>query len=144
MDKARLRQYARDLRKNSTNAEKHLWYNLRANRMGYKFKRQVPIGHYIVDFVCIEKRLIIELDGGQHQANQTYDAHRATELSKRGSEIPAQYNQVHANYACGLILIKHNDCRNKLPFLRRAHLHSFQSKLKLQTTKNNGQTIFSL
>ena len=49
MDKAKLRQYARDLRKNSTDAEKHLWYNLRANRMGYKFKRQVPIGSFIVD-----------------------------------------------------------------------------------------------
>ena len=79
MDKAKLLQYARELRKNSTGAEKHLWYSLRANRMGYKFKRQVPIGSFIVDFVCIEKRLIIELDGGQHQTNQAYDAHRTTE-----------------------------------------------------------------
>lgn len=87
MDKAKLRQYARDLRKNSTDAERHLWYNLRANRMGYKFKRQVPIGSFIVDFVCIEKRLIIEIDGGQHQTNQTYDAYRTTELSKRGFQV---------------------------------------------------------
>ena len=87
MDKAKLRQYARDLRKKSTDAEKHLWYNLRANRMGYKFKRQVPIGSFVVDFVCIEKRLIIELDGGQHQANQVYDARRTTELSQRGFRV---------------------------------------------------------
>ena len=92
MDKARLRQYARDLRKNGTDAERHLWYNLRANRMGYKFKRQVPIGSFIVDFVCIEKRLIIELGGGQHQTNQVYDAHRTTELSQRGFQILRFWN----------------------------------------------------
>lgn len=87
INKTRLRQYARDLRKNSTDAERHLWYNLRANRMGHKFKRQVPIGSFIVDFACIEKRLIIEIDGGQHQADQAYDAHRTTELSKRGFQV---------------------------------------------------------
>ena len=62
MEKSTLRQRARDLRKNSTDAERHLWYHLRANRLGFKFKREVPIGAYIVDFVCLEKRLIIELD----------------------------------------------------------------------------------
>ncbi len=64
MEQSVLRQRARDLRKNSTDAERHLWYYLRANRLGFKFKRQVPIGEFIVDFVCLEKRLIIELDGG--------------------------------------------------------------------------------
>lgn len=92
MDKAKLRQYARDLRKSSTDAERHLWYNLRANRMGYKFKRQVPIGSFIVDFVCIEKRLIIELDGGQHQAAQAYDTYRSAELSKRGFQVLRFWN----------------------------------------------------
>ena len=53
MEKSTLRQHARDLRKNSTDAERHLWYHLRANRLGFKFKRQVPIGAYIVDFVCL-------------------------------------------------------------------------------------------
>ena len=76
MDKSKLRQRARDLRKHSTDAERHLWYHLRASRLGFKFKRQVPIGTYIVDFVCIEKRLIIELDGGQHMDNQIYDTKR--------------------------------------------------------------------
>ncbi|HGH4061272.1 TPA: endonuclease domain-containing protein, partial [Legionella pneumophila] len=64
MDKSTLRQRARNLRQNSTDAERHLWYHLRANRPGFKLRRQVLIGSYIVDFVCIEKRLIIELDGG--------------------------------------------------------------------------------
>ncbi|KTD82956.1 multidrug efflux protein [Legionella waltersii] len=63
MDKSTLRQRARNLRKNSTDTERHLWYPLRADRLGFKFKRQVPIGGYIVDFVCLEKRLVIELDG---------------------------------------------------------------------------------
>ena len=54
-----------------------LWYYLRASRLGFKFKRQVPIGEYIVDFVCLEKRLIIELDGGQHMSNQRYDMKRS-------------------------------------------------------------------
>jgi len=76
MDKSTLRQRARNLRKNSTNAEKHLWYHLRAGRLGFKFKRQVPLGAYIVDFVCIEKRLVIELDGGQHMDNKMYDTKR--------------------------------------------------------------------
>jgi very-short-patch-repair endonuclease len=70
MEKAILRQYARDLRRNSTDTEKHLWYYLRANRLGHKFKRHVPIEGFIVDFVCFQKRLIIELDGGQHLIDQ--------------------------------------------------------------------------
>ena len=58
MDKSVSRQRARALRKNCTDAERYLWYYLRGNRLGFKFKRQVPIGEYIVDFVCLEKRLI--------------------------------------------------------------------------------------
>ena len=74
MDKSILRQCAKNLRKQSTATERHLWYNLRANRLGFKFKRQVPIGTYIVDFVCLEKRLIVELDGGWSALdNQKYD-----------------------------------------------------------------------
>ncbi|HFE1005120.1 TPA: DUF559 domain-containing protein, partial [Legionella pneumophila] len=54
MDKPLQRQRARDLPKNSTNTGRHLWYHLRAGRLGFKFKRQVPIGAYIVDFVYLE------------------------------------------------------------------------------------------
>jgi very-short-patch-repair endonuclease len=54
MEKSVLRQRARDLRKNSTDAERPLWYSLRASRLGFKFKRQGPIGEYIVDFVCLD------------------------------------------------------------------------------------------
>jgi very-short-patch-repair endonuclease len=59
--------FARRLRRNQTDAERVLWFRLRDRRLdGLKFKRQVPIDKYVVDFCCAEARLIIELDGGQH------------------------------------------------------------------------------
>ncbi len=65
-----LRQFAKNMRSNSAPAEKALWALLRAKRFNdYKFKRQVPIGHYIADFVCFEQRLIIEADGSQHNTD---------------------------------------------------------------------------
>jgi very-short-patch-repair endonuclease len=57
---------ARALRRNMTEAERALWRRLRNKGLGVKFRRQEPIGCYIVDFVCYEKRIVIELDGGQH------------------------------------------------------------------------------
>jgi very-short-patch-repair endonuclease len=80
------------LRKQSTDAEKHLWYNLRANRLGFKFKRQVPIGTYIVDFICLEKRIIVELDGGQHLDNQKYDLERRAWLNTQGFKVLRFWN----------------------------------------------------
>ena len=68
---------AKLLRKNMTDAERILWQQLRAKRFtGFKFKRQQPLGRYIVDFVCLEARLVIELDGGQHQDMVGQDAVR--------------------------------------------------------------------
>jgi very-short-patch-repair endonuclease len=62
---------ARLLRQNPTKAEHRLWYRLRSRSInGHKFVRQIPIGPYVVDFLCREKRLIVELDGGQHADNQ--------------------------------------------------------------------------
>jgi very-short-patch-repair endonuclease len=64
-------QRARNLRANSTKAELRLWRHLRSRGlMGHKFVRQEPIGPYIVDFVCREQRLVIEVDGGQHATNR--------------------------------------------------------------------------
>jgi very-short-patch-repair endonuclease len=62
-----LTHLAKGLRKRSTDVERLLWSRLRAGRFeGMKFRRQHPIGQYIVDFVCLERKLIIELDGGHH------------------------------------------------------------------------------
>jgi len=74
-----LRDRAKQMRSEPTPAEHRLWQILRAKRLaGYKFKRQLPIDHYIVDFACSQRRLIVEADGGQHgesAADQRRDAH---------------------------------------------------------------------
>ncbi|MEZ5537868.1 MAG: DUF559 domain-containing protein [Thiolinea sp.] len=68
------RDLSRTLRKRLTPAEQHLWAYLRKKQLkGYRFRRQHPLGRYIVDFVCLEKRLVIELDGLSHQDQQAYD-----------------------------------------------------------------------
>ena len=64
----------------------------RAGRLGFKFKRQVPIGIYIVDFACLEKRLVIELDGGQHMDNKIYDTKRTDWLMTNGFKVLRFWN----------------------------------------------------
>ncbi|MFA7252822.1 MAG: DUF559 domain-containing protein [Candidatus Paceibacterota bacterium] len=70
------RQVRKDLRKTSTPHEKILWSRLRNNNLGYGFRRQHSIGHFITDFYCAEKKLVVELDGNQHLENQEYDKER--------------------------------------------------------------------
>jgi very-short-patch-repair endonuclease len=68
---------ARKLRNQATDAEQHLWQYLRRRQLaGYRFRRQVPICGYIADFACLEAKLVIELDGGQHMDRHSYDEHR--------------------------------------------------------------------
>jgi very-short-patch-repair endonuclease len=79
-----LKKFSRDLRNNPTEAEKILWRHLKSKQLnGLKFRRQRPIDNFIVDFVCLEKRLIIELDGGQHNEN-IHDRHRTEILESNG------------------------------------------------------------
>ena len=79
---------AKHLRKNSTDAERALWRHLRNKQLlGCKFRRQAPIGHYIVDFVCFSQSLIIEVDGGQHQTQADYDAKRYKWLQSQGFTV---------------------------------------------------------
>ena len=82
---------ARKLRNNMTEAEKSLWYILRIENLGYKFRRQVQIGKYFVDFVCYEKKLIIEIDGGQH-AESKDDTVRDAWLRSQGFIILRFWN----------------------------------------------------
>ena len=78
---------AKNLRKNVTDTEKYLWKHLRGKKLeGYKFCRQHPIGKYIVDFVNLERKIIIELDGGQHLENKK-DKLRDRWLEEQGYEI---------------------------------------------------------
>lgn len=85
-------QFAKTLRRNMTDAERCLWKHLRAHRLhGEKFKRQQPIGPYIVDFVCFDARLIIEIDGGQHLDNDA-DRLRDTWLKEHGFRVLRFWN----------------------------------------------------
>ncbi len=80
------------MRSEPTDAERALWQLLRAKRfVGYKFKRQVPIDRYIVDFVCFADRLIIEADGSQH-AESDYDAERDAYLAGQGFRVLRFWN----------------------------------------------------
>ncbi len=76
---------AKRLRRNQTDAERVLWFQLRDRRLrGLKFKRQVPIDRFIVDFCCADARLIIELDGGEHATRTSEDANRTMILEAMG------------------------------------------------------------
>ncbi|MGO4386890.1 endonuclease domain-containing protein [Microvirga sp. 2YAF29] len=82
------RQFARSLRKTLTSAEDVLWQALRGRRFqGLKFKRQVPFLNYTVDFLCVERRLIVEVDGKQHDWYAEYDARRTEEIERHGFAI---------------------------------------------------------
>ncbi len=83
--KPRTIKFARELRKPLTPPEILVWSRLRNRQLGgFKFRRQHPIGNYIVDFCCIEARLVIELDGDSHAEQEEYDRKRTQELVAQG------------------------------------------------------------
>ena len=75
---------AKELRSNLTEAERRLWYFLRRNHLGCRFRRQHPIGPYIADFACLRPRIVIEVDGGQHVEQHEYDVVRDEFMRERG------------------------------------------------------------
>ena len=82
------RERARRLRREETEAERFLWARLRARQLsGAKFRRQCTIGPFIADFCCLEHRLIVELDGGQHASEVKKDEARTDFLRKQGYEV---------------------------------------------------------
>ncbi len=104
--------FAKTMRSNMTKEELVMWQYLRAHRfLGYKFKRQVLIGDYIVDFLCPDKKLIIELDGGQHNEpnNIINDKKRTIYLENNGYTVLRFWNnEVNNNLNGVLELIKTN------------------------------------
>ena len=79
---------ARVLRKNQTDAESLLWYHLRDRHLsGHKFRRQHPMGVFIADFVCIERRIVVEVDGGQHALQGEEDKRRSAYLKSKGYRV---------------------------------------------------------
>lgn len=84
---------ARELRNAGTDAERRLWYFLRRRQLaGHKFRRQYPLAGYIVDFVCVPARLVIELDGGQHLEAIDYDQRRTEALQCGGYRVLRFWN----------------------------------------------------
>ena len=89
----KLTQLAKQLRKKSTNAEDLMWSKLRAKQLhGIKFRRQQPIGKYIVDFASFEKRIVIEIDGGHHKKNKDKDKERDRFLVESGFAVLRFWN----------------------------------------------------
>ena len=100
----RIRAYARELRRHPTDAEQRLWQRLRHWQVdGCKFRRQQPVGHYIVDFVCLQKRLIVELDGGQHAEETDYDEERDGWLRDQRFVVLRFWNNDVLNHIDGVL-----------------------------------------
>ena len=85
---------ARQLRREMTDTERLLWSKIRMQQIGMRFRRQVPVGYYIVDFYCYEYRLVVELDGGHHSLPEqaAYDAVRTEFLEAQGLKILRFWN----------------------------------------------------
>jgi very-short-patch-repair endonuclease len=84
---------ARALRNGATDAERVLWRHLRGRQLqGFKFRRQYPIAGYIADFACVEIKLVIDLDGGQHGERQAEDAERTRKIEVNGYRVLRFWN----------------------------------------------------
>ena len=95
---------ARKLRKELTPAERKLWAYLRGNKLnGVNFRRQHAIGNFIVDFVSIKKKLVIELDGSQHREQAGYDVERTRYLESQGYKVVRLWNNDVMNDINGVI-----------------------------------------
>lgn len=111
---SRLTAIAKSLRKRPTDAERFLWKYLRANQIdGLKFRRQEPIGKYIVDFVCYEKRLIVEVDGGQHSSDR--DEGRDAWLNSQGFKVQRFWNHEVLQNIEGVVHLILNNCLQEEP-----------------------------
>ena len=108
-------QFARRLRQASTRPEDILWERLRGSRFhGAKFKRQVPIDRYVVDFYCHAARLAVEIDGKQHEWFADYDAERGKVLESAGVHVVRVSNDEVLNDLEGVLIKIHGELR--LPF----------------------------
>ena len=81
------RQNAKTLRSGMTDAERRLWSRLRREQLGVKFRRQHPLGTYVLDFVCLNPKLVVEVDGSQHLQQAAYDERRTAWLETQGYAV---------------------------------------------------------
>ncbi|HEV2608889.1 MAG TPA: endonuclease domain-containing protein [Noviherbaspirillum sp.] len=107
--KPQSKNHARTLRTNLTLAEQRLWNALRSKQLhGHRFRRQHPIHPYIADFACIEKMLVIELDGGQHQERIQYDENRTAFMQTQGWQVLRFWNNDVSQNFDGVLAIINN------------------------------------
>ena len=110
------RTIAKTLRRRLTNAERSLWKHLRAKQIeGQKFRRQEPIGRYIVDFVCHEKRIVVEVDGGQHSTDKVRDNKRDKWLEEQGYKVLRFWNNEVLTNIKGVLEVIRKSCLNHPP-----------------------------
>jgi len=107
---------AKNLRKRSTDAERLLWKHLRAGQVeGLKFRRQEPIGNYIMDFVCFERRIVIEVDGGQHAEETNKDNERDRWLNGQGFKVLRLWNNEVLTNTEGVLELIRDKCLTPSP-----------------------------
>ncbi len=107
---------AKALRKNSTDVERLLWHHLRAKQLeGMKFRRQQLIGRYLVDFVCFEKRVIIEADGGQHSVETEKDKTRDEWFHSQGFKVLRFWNNEVLTNRQGVLEVIRTHCLSHPP-----------------------------
>jgi very-short-patch-repair endonuclease len=98
----RKKNLVKRLRRNMTEAEKKIWYAVRKKQLGVKFRGQQPIGKYIVDFACLELKLVVEVDGGEH-FNSSTDRIRDQWLNNQGYKVLRFWNQEVSQNIDGVI-----------------------------------------
>jgi len=99
---------ARRLRSDATPAERRLWRHIRYRQIaGHRFRRQHPFGPYVLDFVCLEKRLVVEVDGGQHSEAhvERHDELRSAWLSKEGYRVVRFWNNEVLGNLAGVVAV---------------------------------------
>ena len=107
---------ARNLRKNLTDTEKFLWRSLKSKQLnGLRFRRQAPIGPYIVDFVCFERRVIVECDGGQHAFQIQRDKERDQWFDNEGYRVLRFWDSDVLKNPEGVLEAILGACRNHPP-----------------------------
>lgn len=112
----RLLNLARNLRKNQTDAESLLWHQLKNKQLeGLKFRRQQPLGKYIVDFVCFDRRVIVEVDGGHHSIQEDKDRTRDAWLIAEGFKVLRFWNNEVLQNIGGVIEVILENCLNHPP-----------------------------
>ena len=107
-----LQGFARELRNNATDVERLLWSRLRNSQVeGVKFRRQQPIESYIVDFVSFDKKVVVELDGGQHSESADYDSQRDNCLNANGFKVLRFWNNDVLKNIEGVLEVIRQQCR---------------------------------